>query len=233
MLLKKSLCGLILLAATLTACQTPAPRGDAQRPALPYREDLGNGALYALDPAASKVMIYVFRGGAAAARGHNHVLNAPKFDGRVLVPDEDPAKTQFSLRFRFDQLQIDWDALRVAVGGNFAGPRSEEDIAGTRRNMLKSLEAERYPELVVNSVKVAGDWPVLVADVDVSLHGVSRRQTLMLKVQRSDDEVVAQGSFVLRQSDFGITPLSALGGLLTVQDAVAVEFELVGDRIAR
>lgn len=230
---KKSLCGALLLTALLSACQSSAPRADAA-PALPYREKLeGSGPLYVLDPAASKVLIYVFRGGAAASHGHNHVLNAPKFDGRVLLGGDDPAQAQFSLRFRFDQLQVDWDALRVGVGGNFAEPRSPEDIEGTRKNMLKSLEAEQYPELVVNSVKIAGDWPVLVADVDISLHGVTRRQTVMLKVQRTDDEVLADGNFVLRQSDFGIKPLSVLGGLLSVQDEIAVEFDLVADRVAR
>ncbi|SEQ85947.1 YceI-like domain-containing protein [Solimonas aquatica] len=228
---KISLCAPLLLAAALCACQSNAPREGQRPPAQPYRENLGSGTLYMLDPSASKTLIYVFRGGAAASRGHNHVLNAPSFEGRVLLAGEEAAKASFSLCFRFDQLQLDWDALRSSVGGNFSTPRSEQDIADTRRNMLKSLDAGQYPELVINSVRIAGDWPVLIADVDVSLHGVSHRQTVMLKVQHSDDQLVADGQLVLRQSDFGIKPLSVLGGLLAVQDEIAVEFELVGNRI--
>ena len=34
---------------------------------------------------------------------------------------------------------------------------------------------------------------------------------------------------VLLQSDFGVKPLSVLGGLLSVQDAVIVEFKLSGE----
>jgi hypothetical protein len=30
-----------------------------------------------------------------------------------------------------------------------------------------------------------------------------------------------------RQSDYGVTPFSALGGLMKVQDSVAITFELV------
>jgi hypothetical protein len=37
------------------------------------------------------------------------------------------------------------------------------------------------------------------------------------------------GSLVLRQTDFGVQPLSVLGGLLAVEDAVVVEFTLQGD----
>lgn len=225
----KNTIGVLLMASALGACQAPAPR--EERPARPYQEKLGEGALYVLDPAASKVLVYVFRGGLAASKGHNHVLNAPKFEGLVLLPGEDPAQARFSLRFRFDELQLDWDALRVGVGGNFAEPRSEEDIADTRKNMLKSLQADQYPELVINAVRIAGDWPVLIADVDISLHGVTRRQTVLLKVQHSDDEVMAQGQLVLRQSDYGIKPLSVLGGLLSVQDEIGLEFELVANRI--
>ena len=37
------------------------------------------GKVFALDPAASDIRIYVFRAGRAAAAGHNHVLSAPRF----------------------------------------------------------------------------------------------------------------------------------------------------------
>jgi hypothetical protein len=44
------------------------------------------------------------------------------------------------------------------------------------------------------------------------------------------DRLLVSGSFVLRQTDFGVQPLSLLGGLLSVQDAVVIEFKLAGAR---
>lgn len=224
------------VALALSACQTPggsAGADDTRRlAAMAYREPLpGDGALYAVDAAASQLLIYVFRGGSAAKLGHNHVISAPQLEGRVRLPGDDPKQAQFSLRARFDQLQIDDAALRERTGGAFSGARSADDIAGTGKNMRKSLEADRYPEIVINSLRVAGDWPIVVADVAISLHGVTQRQRLMLRVQReATDQMKIRGSLAIRQSDFGIKPYSVLGGVLVVQDEVAVEFELLARR---
>jgi hypothetical protein len=49
-----------------------------------------------------------------------------------------------------------------------------------------------------------------------------------LNVDVLQNRIIANGSFVLRQSDFGIQPYSVLGGLLAVQNEVVIEFMLVG-----
>ena len=41
------------------------------------------------------------------------------------------------------------------------------------------------------------------------------------------DMVRAKGSLRLRQTDFGITPASLVGGTLTVQDEVTLTFDIV------
>ncbi|MGH8443719.1 MAG: hypothetical protein ACREVL_00570, partial [Solimonas sp.] len=148
----------------LSGCETLAPAAGESVPVDPalaqYRKPLsGDGSLYAVDPAASTVAIYVYRGGAAARFGHNHVLAAPQIEGQVRAGDN-VAAAQFSLRFRLDQLRIDDAAQRAATGGNFVSVRSAEDIAGTQKNMLKGLDAEHFPEVVINSIAVYGDWPV-------------------------------------------------------------------------
>jgi len=222
--------------ASQSACQTPQPRPATERidPALAaYRAPLaGEGTRYRIDAAASQVLVYVFRGGAAAKYGHNHVLSVPKLEGELLLPGDELRAAQFSLRFRLDELAVDEPALRAQTRGNFSGERSASDIAGTQRNLLKSLEAGQFPEVVLNSVSIAGDWPLAVARVAVTLHGVTCEQTLPLRVERVEDEVRASGSFALRQSDHGAKPFSILGGALAVQDELAIEFRLVA-RAAR
>lgn len=226
-----------LAAVLLSACQSmpPAPAGNATLGGTPgdraaaYREQAARGAqVYAIDPAASKLRVYVFRGGQAAKNGHNHVLSAPRFEGYLAWPSGDPRQARFELRFPLDALVIDDPALRAETGGSFSGQRSVSDIEGTRRNLLgpKGLDSAQWPFLEVKSLGVEGDWPILVARVEVRLHGVAQEKELMLRVEREPDRLRARGTLVLRQSEFGVVPFSVLGGLLAVQDPVAIEFDL-------
>jgi hypothetical protein len=57
----------------------------------------------------------------------------------------------------------------------------------------------------------------------IELHGRVRRQWLVVHL---DAEGLARGEAVLRQSDFGLTPFSILGGLLAVRDELLVDFSL-------
>ncbi|WP_051362006.1 YceI family protein [Solimonas soli] len=228
-MLKRLALALVLL---LAACQAPAPRPTAEAMSdaalAQYRAPLaGEGVRYRLDAAASRLTIYAFRGGAAAKYGHNHVLAAPQLEGELLLPGEALRGAQFTLRLRLDQLQIDDAALRAQTGGSFASLRSAADIEGTQRNMLKSLDAAQYPDVVINSIEVAGDWPLAVARIAVTLHGVTREQRVALRVERDAAGLRASGALALRQSDYGVQPFSILGGALSVQDELAVEFRLV------
>jgi polyisoprenoid-binding protein YceI len=89
------------------------------------------------------------------------------------------------------------------------------------------LQADQFPLVRLRSLAIEGDWPLLVAQVEVTLHGVSRTQAVPLQVERSAALLKVSGAFTLRQSDFGVTPFSALGGLMKVQDAVAISFNLI------
>jgi hypothetical protein len=51
---------------------------------------------------------------------------------------------------------------------------------------------------------------------------------VLLHLRREGPLLRASGEFVLRQSDFGMTPFSVLGGLMAVQDMVGITFDLVG-----
>ena len=225
----------LLLPVVLAACQTtaPQPSGAAPDQALPalsaqYQALARSGAVYAVDPAASKVRIYAFRAGAAARLGHNHVLSASRFEGYVSVPSGQAADAGFELRVPLAGLTVDDADARRETGGSFTGERPAGDIEGTRKNMLgeRGFEAERFPFVRLRSTSIEGDWPVLIAQVEVTLHGVTRTQPVMLLVERSASKLKVSGTLVLRQSDFGVSPFSALGGLLKVQDAVAIAFEL-------
>jgi len=162
--------------------------------------------------------ILVFRGGAAARLGHNHVLRAA--DLRVDWPSAGPV-----LSFRLDRLDIDPPALRAALGPAFSSAVDDEARAGTRANLLKALDGAARPEVVVRTLQQLGEGGRRAVEAEITLRGVTRRQWFVAEV----DGKRARGEVVIRQSDFGIQPFTVLGGLLAVQDALVVQFELVQD----
>lgn len=230
---------LALLAGLMAAgCQAPAPQPPlAAGPIepvdlrMPYEQAApSQGEVYTLDPAASVVRIYVFRGGKAAKAGHNHILGVSDLEGYVLLDPDRASGSRFDLRVPLDALVIDDPVWRRQTGGTFASPRSESDIDGTRRNLLgpRVTDAARFPYVSLRAQALAGDWPLLVADVAITLKGVTHVQSVLIHAGRDGDRLRVSGEFMLRQSDFGIEPFSVLGGLMSVQDAVGITFELVG-----
>jgi hypothetical protein len=188
------------------------------------------GKLFALDPVQSQVRIYVFRAGAAARFGHNHVLSAPQFNGYFYLPGSGTDAGRFDLAFRLDALDIDKPEYRAALGPAFASKISPDMIASTREHMLgeANLQAEQYPFVRIHSLQITGESPRFAARLSVELHGQVREMWVPLTVTGLPDSLTASGSMVLRQSDFGIHPYSALGGILAVADALVIDFTLRG-----
>lgn len=177
------------------------------------------GALWQLD-AGSLIAITVRRGGALARLGHDHVVAARALNG-VATPggQGDPARAVFS--FRADAMEVDDDALRAQAG--LPPAPSAETIAGTRRNMLvKVLDAERYPEVLIQAEQSSAG----AINAAITLHGVTRRYTFPADIVKTPGSIAATGQFTLLQSDFGITPFAVLGGALAVQDRLEVRFAI-------
>lgn len=188
--------------------------------------------LFDVSSAQSDVRIHVFRGGLAPTRGKNHVIAVRGLEGFVALHSELPTDAVFALRFALSDLELDPPEMRAETGGSFAQPLTQEQIDGTRDNMLGDsvLNAERHPMVVLQSERIEGDWPILVARVAVTLHGETQPVVSLMTVTRSDNVMVIEGSLVLRQTDFGITPMSVLGGLIGLQDPLAITFHIQATR---
>lgn len=212
--------------AEAVATQPEAPEWEAAYAKLAH----AGGKVYTLNPKDSAVRIYAFRGGRAARVGHNHVLSAPQFVGFVHVPTTGVGSARFDLEFRLDQLEVDNPDYREALGIAFSSVVPKDAAARTREHMLSEdyLQADRFPFVRVHSLQIGGEAPELAAKVQVLMHGQERKMWIPLTVDGLPDRISVTGSFVLRQTDFGIRPYSVLNGLLTVQDEIVIEFKLTG-----
>lgn len=219
------------LPPAISTTEAPAARdGHAELHAAYAALGAMGGRVFALAPDKSAVRIHVFRGGRAARLGHNHVLAAPRFSGFFYLPETGAANGRFDLEFRLDQLEFDKPEYRAALGSAFAPPLSADAIESTRAHMLGSdnLQADRFPFVRVHSLQITGEAPLFAAQMQIEMHGQQRELWVPLRVEGLPDSLSVAGSFVLRQSDFGVQPYSALGGLVAVRDELVIEFKLHG-----
>ena len=86
-----------------------------------------------------------------------------------------------------------------------------------------TLETKKFPEITFRSSRVEklaeGQWKV---EGDLSLHGVTK--PVSLTVKQTGDAYTAHT--VLKQTDFGIKPISVGGGLIKVKNEVEIDFQI-------
>jgi polyisoprenoid-binding protein YceI len=88
-----------------------------------------------------------------------------------------------------------------------------------------TLEVAKYPEITFRSTRVdkqgEGQWKIEGA---LALHGVSK--PVIVTVKRDGDAYA--GHVVLKQTDFGIKPISVGGGLVKVKNEIELDFQIYG-----
>jgi len=183
-------------------------------------------AVYAVDPANSKVEIHVAKDGFFKAFGHDHLVAATKFSGEVRA---DSAKLEDSSV----SFIVDAGALRVMDPGE-----SEKDRKEVQATMLGEhvLDVAHHPkiEFVSKKVKVSsatdGKHDLQVTGM-LKLHGAEKPFVLPAHVQISDaGKLTCDLEIELLQSDFGITPYKAAGGAVRVKDKLKLVFHIVAQK---
>ena len=192
---------------------------------------MSQGRIYRVMAEESRASFKVYRGGRLARLGHNHVVAAHHLEGYVFVGDS-LTGSRADLFVPLRQLVVDDAADRAAAGEDFSSELSSEAIAGTRANMLGEggLDSERFPFIEITAIVKNAGPPQAQLVVTITLHGVTQRRLVSARLEISEDELRAAGDFEIAQSAFGITPFSALGGALLVQDTVQVSFSVLATR---
>jgi hypothetical protein len=224
----------VCLCVGLAACgapkirQTP-PMTEGVEPARPP----AGAAAYSIDSAQSELRLLVYRAGPMARLGHNHVILNRAIGGWVDAAAR-PESASFSLYVPVADFVVDDARARSEEGQDFSADVPEEAKSGTRHNMLGAalLDAERFPVITLTSVGIAQDPKLpesgnLVATLTVGLAGHESTLVVPFVLTISPDRISAAGTAVLRQSDLGLTPISAMLGALQVQDEITVKFKFV------
>ena len=197
--------------------------------AVLFSASLAVAANYNIRSGSSIVVIHVSRAGIARALGHDHLISTRQVTGTARYVASDPARSQLELRLPVNALVVDDPELRREAGGRYAKPVSESARNGTRKNML----SERVLDITsFHSIEVQGSWYSGTAKnglllATISLRGVRREMKVPVRIEDKAGKLTASGKFLLRQSDFAITPFTTLGGTLAVADTIEIEYEFV------
>jgi polyisoprenoid-binding protein YceI len=182
-----------------------------------------NPRRYVINAARSRLTAQAFAGGLLSAFGHNPIIAFAACTGEILFPPAELSQAQL-------QLVIQTGTLSVS------GKLSEKDRQEIEQSVRETvLEVQRYPEIsfVSTAVKARptaeGQYHVQLTG-DLTLHGVTRRQTLETIVTLADSQIRARGDANLQQSAFGIQQVKAVAGALKVKDTVKINFEMVAER---
>lgn len=231
---KIRLLGALFLACALAACPTRPPLPPAAvRNAPPPQLAPLVGRPYDIVAGESLLSVRVYRGGALASAGHNHLIASHTLVGTIYVPG-DVLKGSFEVHIAVAELTVDEPDLRAQEpAGDFPPDVPQSAREGTRRNMLGPalLDADDYPEVVLRAVRLeraAGAAPEeLIALMDAQVRDQHRTIAVPVRYELAAETLTVTGETALRQSDLGLTPFTALMGALAVQDEMRVRLRIV------
>lgn len=220
--------GLVLLG--LVACQTSPPASETPPTAPVVTEPgaipAGARELHVI-PEESLLQILVYRGGAMARLGHNHVIASHQLGGPVYVTDV-ATQTRFDITVPVNDLTVDEPAMREMAGPDFPPNVPESARDGTRKNLMSEalLDGAKYPTIrlrAVDVIEAAGGYDM---GVEITIKEQVRTVRVPVAVEKSEGSIKASGEFPLKQSELGLKPFSVAMGTLIVLDDMKVRFDV-------
>jgi polyisoprenoid-binding protein YceI len=162
----------------------------------------------AIDTTRSTVTVRVYKSGLLSALAHNHVLQAPIASGSL-----DAMERTVELSFNVSSMKVvdpeGSDSERKEIEDTMKGPT----VLGMAKFPVISFASSAVTILGPERYQVTGA---------LKLHGASHQ--ISFPVFRSGERY--SGSLVLKQTDYGITPVKIAGGSVRVKDEVTLEVNI-------
>jgi polyisoprenoid-binding protein YceI len=179
---------------------------------------------YKIDAGPSTFTVKAFRGGFLKTFGHNHTIAIREFSGTAQLTSATIQPAGLQLTVKANSLQVMDDV----------SDSERKKIEHTMREEV--LEVGKYPDIVFKTTKVdvkkISDNHYSARLIgNLTLHGVTHGIVIDAQVAINGDHIYARGEFPVKQSDYGIKPVSVAGGTIKVKDTVKLSFNLVGHEV--
>ena len=195
------LAGGLLLAVTMTA-----------------RAQERDSTVYTVLP-ASRMEVKTGKAGLMGFAGHEHVIVARGFSGRVVQHTGNPAQSHVEMLVPTDSLEV-------------TSPPDTAEIRKVTASMrTEVLDVAHFPEirLATKSASATANGMHLVALL--TMHGRTREVPLDVRIQVRGDTLHAATAFAVNQTDFDIRPFrGGPGGTVRVADRVSFTIDVLALR---
>lgn len=186
-----------------------------------------HAADFKIDPAKSQLVVQTFIDGMAKSIGHDHVIQATQFSGKVSF-DEAAGTGAITVDAKSASLKADDPALRKKFGLP-PGP-GEGDIKTIESNMKADdqLATAKYPTISFQSTKIQkqANGQYMVTG-NLSLRGKTKSVSFPATVEMQGANFHGKGTLKFNQSEFGYSPYSAMLGALKNKDGVVMTMDIV------
>src|SRR6266702_4056219 len=179
-----------------------------------------DSVVYDLAPAPlTRLEVRTGKAGLLGFAGHEHLIQATSFWGRIVWYPDQPAAAHVSVSVPTERLEVVTPPDTAEIRKVTAAMR--EDV----------LDVAHYPEITLTgrAVERAGD--TVRVDAVLTMKGQSQNVPLIVGAGLGADTVRATTTFTVKQTDFGIRPYrGGPGGTVRVADRVTFIIEAIAVR---
>lgn len=177
-----------------------------------------NGAVWTIGAADGELLLHTGVAGRAAWMGHRLTIAMSRWRATVSWEGSQPVTAE---------LAVEVDSFEVLRGEGGVKGLSGTEKAQVRSNALKSLSANRFPE-----IRYSAD---VIEEVDhgyrlagtLEIRGAARDHVIDLRTEDLGDSWRMSTESTVRQTDYGVKPYSVLMGSVQVADEVSLTFTAV------
>ena len=175
---------------------------------------------FVVNTSRSRFQVQAFATGILSSFGHSPKIAIRDFQGEVHFVPGKPEASSVRMVAKMDSLRVTDDVSE----------KDRSEIEHTMRSDV--LEISRFPEATFESTEVSGSLVFegqyrVTMNGNLTLHGVTTKQSLQAQVIVSENQLRAQGDFTLRQTDYQMKLVSVAGGTLKLKDELKFTFEII------
>ena len=175
---------------------------------------------FIVDASGSRFTVQAFATGLLSAFGHNPTIGIRDFEGQVqFVPE--------TYEGAFLRLTLRTNAMEVLDEMKIDDRKKMEQLMNESVLDVEHFPTVEYKSKAITVEKQANDLLRAHAAGELSFHGVTQPLSLDARIMNLGPILRISGQFSLRQSDYGIKPVSFAGGTLRLKDELMFNFDLV------
>lgn len=174
---------------------------------------------YQFERTNSFIEIHLGTDGALGFAGHEHLIRTPIQTGVFVYDAGDLPHSSVELAVAAAELRVLDPGLAIKDKEKIQATMESERVLGARQFSAIKFKSTAITAAPGGQLKVTGN---------LTIRDKTRQVSFVVLARQAGSGIKATGQCQLRQTDFGIKPVSAGLGTVRVKDLMTIEFEISG-----